>query len=388
MQYEYHMMLSERHKEQGMIHADILAQLGGTDNRRGIRDVDPSTEERVPPVEVDSTNDWKTGSADSQSAHGPVTEVPTMSSTTVATTQDTTTSTTQRPPNATGCEDFICLLAKFDLIKTNKGYILEKTAKSVPGSECSTFHCWLNQFSVKNLSYGLELVRHGTEDKGPNFEMLKAGDVFQYGSPKDSGNPATYNDSADQGSNWSGNPAANTRGNPAIESSSDTDYGTSGNHLTDTTGNPDTTTSGNPGTDLSGNPGTGTSFTPDTGTSGNLARDTTGNPKAYSKYQLEYENSGKPVENTKIDYNDEESYSLLSPDSSSHEIGKNQKMSANYFYEDYDYSGDLNGHDDHNDIHDIDTGSQNDKYYDTQNGFQSGNTFHYDAIFPEYDYEY
>lgn len=67
---------------------------------------------------------------------------------------------------ALGCQTFVCLLSKFDLLKTDTGYILTpledfaapRRTKSSSGKECKRFDCWLSQFRSKEKSYGWELT--------------------------------------------------------------------------------------------------------------------------------------------------------------------------------------------------------------------------------------
>jgi len=68
---------------------------------------------------------------------------------------------------ALGCQNFVCLLSKFDLLKTDTGYILtpleefagaSRTTKTSSGKECKRFDCWLSQFRSKEKSYGWELT--------------------------------------------------------------------------------------------------------------------------------------------------------------------------------------------------------------------------------------
>ena len=68
---------------------------------------------------------------------------------------------------ALGCQNFVCLLSKFDLLKTDTGYILtpledlagpSRTTKSSSGKECKRFDCWLSQFRSQEKTYGWELT--------------------------------------------------------------------------------------------------------------------------------------------------------------------------------------------------------------------------------------
>ena len=63
------------------------------------------------------------------------------------------------------CDNFICLLAKFELLKTESGFLLNKlptpSEKPVKNHEsgCADFKCWFKQFKVVPKSYGFEFSR-------------------------------------------------------------------------------------------------------------------------------------------------------------------------------------------------------------------------------------
>ena len=59
------------------------------------------------------------------------------------------------------CDNFICLLETFELLKTESGFLLNKlpTSSENPvnsGSRCTNFKCWFKQFKVEPKSYGFE----------------------------------------------------------------------------------------------------------------------------------------------------------------------------------------------------------------------------------------
>ena len=59
------------------------------------------------------------------------------------------------------CDNFICLLETFELLKTESGFLLNKlpTSSENPvnsGSRCTNFKCWFKQFKVVPKSYGFE----------------------------------------------------------------------------------------------------------------------------------------------------------------------------------------------------------------------------------------
>ena len=71
---------------------------------------------------------------------------------------------------ALGCQNFVCLLSKFDLLKTDSGYLLTPfedrtrtaaaatTTTKKASKDCKRFDCWLSQFNSKQKSYGWELT--------------------------------------------------------------------------------------------------------------------------------------------------------------------------------------------------------------------------------------
>ena len=59
------------------------------------------------------------------------------------------------------CDNFICLLETFELLKTESGFLLNKlpTSSENPvnsGSRCTDFKCWFKKFKVEPKSYGFE----------------------------------------------------------------------------------------------------------------------------------------------------------------------------------------------------------------------------------------
>ena len=55
------------------------------------------------------------------------------------------------------CQDFVCLLKNFDLLKTDDGYLLE-SGNHPSSSNCVTFECWIRQFRVEKSTYGYKLT--------------------------------------------------------------------------------------------------------------------------------------------------------------------------------------------------------------------------------------
>ena len=91
-----------------------------------------------------------------------------------------------------GCQNFVCLLSKFDLLKTDTGYVLTPfvefpAADSTPKKSvkvCKRFDCWLSQFRSKQKSYGWELTFKSLPEDAqpkvgnPSLEPDWSGDII------------------------------------------------------------------------------------------------------------------------------------------------------------------------------------------------------------------
>ena len=71
-----------------------------------------------------------------------------------------------KPQQQFPCDNFICLLDKFELLKTESGFLLNKLnpseksrVKNNHQSGCADFKCWFDQFKVVPKSYGFEFSR-------------------------------------------------------------------------------------------------------------------------------------------------------------------------------------------------------------------------------------
>ena len=56
------------------------------------------------------------------------------------------------------CNTFICLLEKFEVMKTPNGVLLKRIQSQPVNDRCSNLACWLNRFKIKQTSYGYELT--------------------------------------------------------------------------------------------------------------------------------------------------------------------------------------------------------------------------------------
>ena len=56
------------------------------------------------------------------------------------------------------CNTFICLLEKFEVMKTPDGVLLKRIQSQPVNDRCSNLACWLNRFKIKQTSYGYELT--------------------------------------------------------------------------------------------------------------------------------------------------------------------------------------------------------------------------------------
>ena len=58
------------------------------------------------------------------------------------------------------CDNFICLLEKFEIITTKNGLLLKRNPikKRLSEKKCKDFQCWFSKFSLKKTSYGFEMT--------------------------------------------------------------------------------------------------------------------------------------------------------------------------------------------------------------------------------------
>ena len=91
-----------------------------------------------------------------------------------------------------GCETFSCLASNYELLRTDRGYLLTKEPVSMDGEAAScknNLTCWLGQFDVRPTSFGFELVLKSSENRNApsaGFPGLQPEHVFQYGEPRQS----------------------------------------------------------------------------------------------------------------------------------------------------------------------------------------------------------
>lgn len=149
-QFEYHQQLVEYHKSLVEIHKQWLAQF------------DPSS-----------------------------TTTSTTTSTTSTTTSTTPTPATEPVPESSfdlqsklQCQHFVCLLSKYDLLKTSNGYILrQEPSEFNVESDCQSFSCWLSQYKLEEKDFGFELISttssNITDEYSP--EMMDDSEIFQFG---------------------------------------------------------------------------------------------------------------------------------------------------------------------------------------------------------------
>ena len=118
--------------------------------------------------------------------------ISTSTTTTTATTTTTTTTTTPPSRNARliGCENFQCVILKFELLKTRSGFLLTRlTEAEFPSSStdsCSgaetldpNFVCWLDSFKINEKGYGFELISNSA-----NSDFDYEDGIFQLGQPR------------------------------------------------------------------------------------------------------------------------------------------------------------------------------------------------------------
>ena len=80
----------------------------------------------------------------------------------------------QSNENIIPCDTFICLLEKFEIMKTQDGFLLNKltpqTQQGTQQPKCTDLLCWLNQFSIKPKSYGFELKIKSPTDEARSLQ--------------------------------------------------------------------------------------------------------------------------------------------------------------------------------------------------------------------------
>lgn len=95
---------------------------------------------------------------------------------------------TMNQNNTIGCENFVCLLDNFEILKTTTGFMLTNMSSLQSQSDCQTFSCWINRFQIKETSYGFELVDKSKDedqktlsDYDDIYSDFTDKEVFQFG---------------------------------------------------------------------------------------------------------------------------------------------------------------------------------------------------------------
>ena len=95
----------------------------------------------------------------------------------------------REPSSQLGCETFSCLASNYELLRTDRGYLLTKEpASSGDGGAAAcgnNLTCWLGHFDARPTTFGFELVLKSSEGNG-YFPGLRPEHVFQYGEPRES----------------------------------------------------------------------------------------------------------------------------------------------------------------------------------------------------------
>ena len=74
------------------------------------------------------------------------------------------------------CDNFICLLQKFELLKTDRGFLV-KRRNSQSHEDCVHFKCWLNKYKLTKTSYGFEFIDLDLQNQ-PLFSNNQPQEVF------------------------------------------------------------------------------------------------------------------------------------------------------------------------------------------------------------------
>ena len=56
------------------------------------------------------------------------------------------------------CDTIMCLIEKFEIMKTSTGFLLKKLPRQTDVKKCKNLQCWLNQFNMQKTSYGFQLT--------------------------------------------------------------------------------------------------------------------------------------------------------------------------------------------------------------------------------------
>ena len=80
------------------------------------------------------------------------------------------------------CDNFICLLQKFEVVKTESGFLLNKIHQNHSQPKCKNFKCWLKQFDIVPKSYGYELKKSNAISQ--NFDDLSSSELSERVSNK------------------------------------------------------------------------------------------------------------------------------------------------------------------------------------------------------------
>ena len=56
------------------------------------------------------------------------------------------------------CNTFMCLIEKYEVMKTSTGFLLKSLPSQPVDDECTDLPCWLNRFKISKTSYGYQLT--------------------------------------------------------------------------------------------------------------------------------------------------------------------------------------------------------------------------------------
>ena len=204
---EYHLRQARHHEELGRYHLERYLH-----HRRLVEEHFVQVDLEPQPVLLGAM-EWIASTTTTTTITTKTTTTTSTSTTTRTTTAATITTTTttaavaEMPPSSTrshsevlvqsrneallSCSSFPCLLHKYDLLKTDKGYILnaeetvEGGGEGVAAADCPHFRAWIGRFHVVARGYGFEMVLQegpAASDQPHQFRRLSPGDVFQFGN--------------------------------------------------------------------------------------------------------------------------------------------------------------------------------------------------------------
>lgn len=95
------------------------------------------------------------------------------------------------------CDNFNCLVEKFELLKTETGgYLLKEQEFQTSSNLCQNFDCWIEKFNIEQTSYGFELKLKKEEEETQQEESIFKS-IFKTSSQNNPNQPQRHQTSFD-----------------------------------------------------------------------------------------------------------------------------------------------------------------------------------------------